>query len=117
MKSESVGGEVKLSRRPLLARDVKNGADIIAIASSFTRLRRVGEQWLGLCPLPDHSERHPSFYVHPRGVWFCHGCTRGGDVFRLVMLVKCCEFPAAVSLVGGFAMGSANHRPLGYEFA
>lgn len=81
------------------ARDVKNGADIVAIAFSFTRLRRVGEQWFGLCPLPDHHEQHPSFYVHPRGVWFCHGCTRGGDVFRLVMLVNGCDFPTALNFV------------------
>jgi len=86
----------------LLARDVKRRADIVAIASCFTRLRRLGPQWVGLCPLPDHNERHPSFYVHPRGVWFCHGCARGGDVFRLVMLVKGCDFPTAANVVAHF---------------
>lgn len=90
-------------RSPLLAPDVKQAADIVAIASSFTRLRRSGSQWVGLCPLPDHNERHPSFYVHPRGVWFCHGCTRGGDVFRFVMLVKSCDFPTALNFVAGFS--------------
>jgi CHC2 zinc finger len=88
--------------RPLLARDVKHGVDIVAVASSFTRLRRTAAQWVGLCPLPDHGERHPSFYVHPRGVWFCHGCTRGGDVFRLVMHVKGCDFPTSVNFVARF---------------
>jgi len=90
--------------RPLLARDVKRQADIIAIASSFAKLRRAGSQWLGLCPLPDHLERHASFYVHPRGVWFCFGCKRGGDVFRLVMLATGCNFPTALQFVAGFSL-------------
>lgn len=89
--------------RPLLARDVKVRADIVAIAGSFTKLRRAGSQWRGLCPLPDHRERHPSFFVHPRGVWYCQGCSRGGDVFRLVMLARGCSFPAALRFVAEFA--------------
>lgn len=87
---------------PLLAREVKRAADIVAIASSFTKVRRTGAQWVGRCPLPDHDERHPSFYVHPRGFWYCHGCTRGGDVFRLAMLVKGRDFPTAVNFVARF---------------
>jgi DNA primase len=47
-------------------------------------LRRVGQEWLGRCPLPDHEDRSPSFTVNPeKGVWFCHGCLRGGDVVEL----------------------------------
>ena len=88
--------------RPVLARDVKARADIVAIAGSFTKLYRAGSQWRGLCPLPDHRERHPSFYVHPRGVWFCFGCSRGGDVFRLVMLARGYDFPAALRFVAEF---------------
>ena len=47
-------------------------------------LRRVGKEWVGRCPLPDHEDRSPSFTVNPeKGVWFCHGCLRGGDVVEL----------------------------------
>ncbi len=100
----------------LLARDVKRTADIVAIASCFTRLRRTGSQWLGLCPLPDHNERHPSFYVHPRGVWYCHGCMRGGDVFRLVMLIKGADFPTALHFVADFCpSGPLVRRPKAVE--
>lgn len=86
----------------LLPSEVKRQADIVAIASVLTKLRRSGSQWLGLCPLPDHAERHPSFYVHPRGVWYCFGCQRGGDVFRLVILAKSCSFPIALRFVADF---------------
>ncbi len=50
-------------------------------------LRRVGREWAGRCPLPDHEDRSPSFTVNPeKNVWFCHGCLRGGDVVALAQL-------------------------------
>jgi CHC2 zinc finger len=50
-------------------------------------LRRVGKEWVGRCPLPDHEDRSPSFTVNPeKNVWFCHGCLRGGDVVELARL-------------------------------
>jgi hypothetical protein len=51
------------------------------------RLRKVGNEWGGRCPLPDHEDRSPSFTVNPeKNVWFCHGCLRGGDVVKLAQL-------------------------------
>jgi DNA primase len=50
-------------------------------------LRRVGKEWAGRCPLPDHEDRSPSFTVNAeKNVWFCHGCLRGGDVVALARL-------------------------------
>ncbi len=50
-------------------------------------LRRVGKEWAGRCPLPDHEDRSPSFTVNPeKNVFFCHGCLRGGDVVKLAQL-------------------------------
>jgi DNA primase len=50
-------------------------------------LRRVGKEWAGRCPLPDHEDRSPSFTVNPeKNVWWCHGCLRGGDVVELARL-------------------------------
>ncbi len=46
-------------------------------------LRHVGKEWVGRCPLPDHEDRTPSFYVYPPGRWWCYGCSRGGDVVDL----------------------------------
>jgi len=51
------------------------------------RMRRVGKEWAGRCPLPDHEDRSPSFTVNrEKNVWFCHGCLRGGDVVELYRL-------------------------------
>src|SRR5215218_5076977 len=50
-------------------------------------LRRVGKEWVGRCPLPNHEDRSPSFTVNPeKNVFFCHGCLRGGDVVELARL-------------------------------
>jgi DNA primase len=50
-------------------------------------LRRVGKEWAGRCPLPEHEDRSPSFAVNPdKNVFFCHGCLRGGDVVELARL-------------------------------
>jgi hypothetical protein len=51
------------------------------------QMRRIGEKWSALCPLPDHDERTPSFTVYPgdRG-WWCFGCNRGGDVVNLARI-------------------------------
>jgi DNA primase len=50
-------------------------------------LRRVGKEWGGRCPLPDHDDRSPSFTVNAeKNVWFCHGCLHGGDVVELARL-------------------------------
>jgi hypothetical protein len=50
-------------------------------------LRRVGKEWVGRCPLPDHDDRSPSFTVNAeKNVWFCHGCLHGGDVVELARL-------------------------------
>lgn len=43
-----------------------------------------GNVMWGLCPLPDHHERHASFKIDPRiELWHCFGCHRGGDLFTL----------------------------------
>jgi DNA primase len=43
-----------------------------------TRLKRKGGELIGLCPF--HDEDTPSFMVNEqKGVYFCHGCKRGGD--------------------------------------
>jgi len=47
-------------------------------------LRRSGENWTGRCPLPDHEDRTPSFYVYEESnSFFCFGCLEGGDVVKL----------------------------------
>jgi hypothetical protein len=74
--------------RPIDA--AKEAVPIIDLANRLCGpggLRHVGKEWFGRCPLPDHSDRTPSFTVNPeKNLFFCHGCLRGGDVVELSRL-------------------------------
>jgi hypothetical protein len=65
--------------------------DILAIVGERTKLIPTGGQFKAKCILPGHeNERTPSFYVNPNqgpGVFFCHGCGRGGDVYTLMSIL------------------------------
>ena len=55
-------------------------------------------RWMGLCPL--HEDHKPSFLVDPnKGLFYCYGCGRGGDVIRLAELYHEVRFPQALALL------------------
>jgi DNA primase len=58
-----------------------------------------GEEVCGKCPL--HPDSRPSFYVNRvKDVFYCHGCGQGGDVIRLVQLLKGVDFQGALVSLG-----------------
>jgi DNA primase len=80
---------------PQLVQAVRDAADIVAIASDHTRLRKAGRRYQGLCPI--HKEKSPSFSVDPvQGLFYCFGCGAGGDAIKLHMLTTGDDFPAAI---------------------
>jgi len=100
----------------LNARELKSRVDLVLFAGQFTPLRRSGRQFLGLCPL--HTERHPSFYVHPvKQVFKCFGCGVGGDLFAFVMRVEGCGFLDALRIVAEFSDGGSQRQRAGCEAA
>ena len=53
---------------------------------------------MGLCPL--HPDHRPSFLVDPhKGLFYCYGCGRGGDVIRFAELYHQVRFPQALALL------------------
>jgi|GEM_PF-6297235 len=104
----------KSSSIPVSARTVKADADFLAIVSRYTRLRRSGRQFVGLCPF--HSETHPSFFVdHVKKIYFCHGCQAGGDVFDFIMRAENCGFSESLQIVGGLASVSGSRSEPRYD--
>ena len=80
---------------PQLVQAVRDAADIVAIASDHTRLRKAGKSYQGVCPI--HKEKSPSFNVDPvKGLFYCFGCGAGGDAIKLHMLTTGDDFPAAI---------------------
>jgi DNA primase len=63
-------------------------------------------RWMGLCPL--HSDHKPSFLLDDnKGLFYCYGCGRGGDVIRFVELYYQTTFPEALALLhSGYSVDS-----------
>ena len=79
---------------------VRERSDLVAIASQYTQLKRVGRRMQGLCPF--HSEKSGSFYVNAEeGLYKCFGCGVGGDVITFVREMEHLDFVGAVEWLAG----------------
>jgi DNA primase len=91
---------------------VKQQADIVRVVGEYVRLKKSGQNFTGLCPF--HSEKTPSFAVHPvKQIYHCFGCGAGGDVFKFVMEMDKITFPESVRAVAekcGIAIPRAKER-------
>ncbi len=77
---------------------IKQQADIVRVIGEYVGLKKSGQNFTGLCPF--HSEKTPSFAVHPvKQIYHCFGCGVGGDVFKFVMEMDKLTFPEAVRAV------------------
>ncbi|MBN2542339.1 DNA primase [bacterium] len=75
---------------------VQDAVNFEEIVSRYTSLRRRGSRLLGLCPF--HAEKTPSFSVDPdRGLFYCFGCGKGGNIFTFLMEKESISFPEAVA--------------------
>lgn len=63
--------------------EVRAKNDIVEVISSYVKLERRGNRFVGLCPF--HGEKTPSFHVIPEQQFYhCFGCKASGDVFTFV---------------------------------
>ncbi len=92
---------------------VKQQADIVRVVGEYVRLKKSGQNFVGLCPF--HSEKTPSFAVHPvKQIYHCFGCGAGGDVFKFVMEMDKCDFLEGVRIVAekcGIALPQRREQP------
>src|SRR5262249_42269208 len=80
------------------ADDVRNQSDIVRVVSDYLTLKKRGANYLACCPF--HSEKTPSFTVHPgKALFKCFGCGAGGSIFDFVMRIEGCGFPEAIRIV------------------
>lgn len=84
-----------------IAEAVKANSDLLEVIGSSVKLRQAGsDTWKGLCPF--HSEKSPSFSVHPKAGYFhCFGCGQGGDVLKFVMQLDGLTFREALEELAG----------------
>jgi len=75
--------------------EVKAAADMIAVVSTRTQLRKAGARYLGRCPF--HEERTPSFSVNATDkLYYCFGCGAKGDLITFVRETEQLDFAGAI---------------------
>jgi DNA primase len=75
--------------------DVKAAADMVAVVSGRTQLRKTGPRYMGRCPF--HEERTPSFSVNAvEKFYYCFGCGAKGDLITFVRETEQLDFAGAI---------------------
>ncbi|MBA3286939.1 MAG: DNA primase [Acidimicrobiia bacterium] len=81
---------------------LRSTVSIVDVVSQFVQLRKVGRNWVGLCPF--HAEKSPSFNVREEtGRYKCFGCDQSGDVFSFVQQQEHLDFVGAVEYLAAKA--------------
>jgi DNA primase len=75
--------------------EVKSAADMVAVVSARTQLRKTGGRYIGRCPF--HEERTPSFSVNATDkLYYCFGCGAKGDLIGFVRETENLDFVGAI---------------------
>ena len=70
-------------------------AEIVEVLSDYISIKRRGKNYVALCPF--HYEKKPSFTVSPdKGLFYCFGCGKGGNVIKFLQDYRGLEFKEAV---------------------
>ncbi|MEO0202288.1 MAG: DNA primase [candidate division WOR-3 bacterium] len=80
-----------------ISEDFFERIDIIELVSEVVQLKKVGNQYRGLCPF--HNEKTPSFYVSPIGVYHCFGCGESGNAIKFVMRIYGFDYQEAIEYI------------------
>jgi len=85
---------------------VAQATDIVELVSQYVALKKVGKEFVGLCPF--HDDHKPSMYVSPaKQIFKCFVCGAGGGVFQWTMMYEKSPFPEAVE-----ALAERAHIPV-----
>ena len=74
---------------------IRSTVSIVDVVQGYVALRRVGQNWMGLCPF--HAEKSSSFSVREQtGRYHCFGCGAAGDVFKFIQEIEHTDFVGSV---------------------
>ena len=74
---------------------VRTASSIVDVIQPYVALRRVGRNWVGLCPF--HAEKSGSFNVREQTQRYrCFGCGASGDVFKFIQDIEHVDFVTSV---------------------
>ena len=104
-----------------IVQEVLLRADVADVVGEHVLLKKMGENYKGLCPF--HDEKTPSFTVSPgKGFFYCFGCQAKGNAAGFLMQHASVSFPEAIKMLAsrygvpipetGDTRGSDRHDPL-----
>jgi DNA primase len=74
---------------------VRTATSIVDVIQPYVALRRVGRNWVGLCPF--HAEKSGSFNVREQTQRYrCFGCGASGDAFKFIQDMEHVDFVTSV---------------------
>jgi DNA primase len=74
---------------------IKQKLSIESVVGSYIKLDPKGKYFTARCPF--HNEKTASFSVTPdKGIFYCYGCHKGGDIFTFVQEIEGLAFPDAL---------------------
>ena len=89
---------------------IRAAVNLVEQFAAITKVKRSGRSFTALCPF--HQEKTPSLSIDPgRGLFYCHGCHKGGDVFTLVQETQGLSFPEAMQTLARQAGIVLSYRP------
>ena len=81
---------------------LREAVSIVDTIQSYVQMRRVGRNWVGLCPF--HAEKSGSFNVREETRRYkCFGCGASGDVFKFIQEIEHLDFVEAIEHIAGKA--------------
>jgi DNA primase len=79
---------------------VLDSTDIVEIIGSYVALKKIGQNFQGLCPF--HDDKTPSLSVSPeKKIFRCFGCGASGNAITFLRRHKNLPFPEAVRFLAG----------------
>jgi len=81
---------------------VVESTNIVELIGSFVALKKIGQNFQGLCPF--HDDKTPSLSVSPeKKIFRCFGCGASGNAITFLRRHKSLPFPEAVRFLAGKA--------------
>lgn len=94
-------------------KEIKQSVSLLHyVANQGVKFERRGEEYWACCPLPGHKDATPSFAIKLKAgeeVFFCQGCSKGGDVIRYIEITEGMSAKDAIAKLKSLSLAPVNN--------